>query len=853
MMSRISNNRSDFTAIHVVVFLAGFSFLLYEVSWNRLLSLVLGTTVTASTIVLAAFMAGFGAGAYFWGRVASKGACLGRLLGVILGGIGVISLADYYLIQLCLPNLYVFASQSNISPGLCDGLIYFLTALLLFVPAFLIGGVFPIASQIAVSLEKSITTCLGRLYAVETLGSTVGGLITGFVLLGFLGQRQTIFVGVGINIILAAWLVLLGKFNYIQATDVSSDGLAGNNQAKNIQKPKRSTFSPSYKKEALRKAALVATLVCGFSVLSLQVFWIRIFRIYMTNTSYSFALISSLAILGLFAGAILFQRKGGVRGDPIALLFKVLAIFGLLTGAGLVVSIYLPQILMFPFQSIFADPKARVFLLPVLASALIVFPPAVCSGFAFPLACRMYADGRERLSRDVGFVLMLNTAGSVFGPIIATFVLLPLLGVSLSVVFVLLVISGALIFLSRQMAPGGRGKLSVSVVYVVLVMLVGLLAFRPAIRILPPSFSRYDWPVLYYRESVEGTLSVGRDNAGMDGTKYTYVNNSAVIGSTYDSIKVVKMVGHTPFFLGLECRNVLVIGFGIGVTTSAIAAHEEVESIECVELMSGIEEAAVYYRNYNRGVASDPRLTIRQGDGRHFLQRTTNRYDLISCDPTHPILGSGSLYTEDYFSLCKAHLNPGGMVSQYLPLHKMRPEDFQGIVSTFHSVFPNSTVWLGHYHAVLLGSLDPIQIDFETWTANIDKIGKDIHFYSDPYHLAANLMLDGDAIAELATGDRINTDDKSYTEFFDPACLDPGNISNNLSFFMENRIELTRVFSNISDQEKMSRFLQGNQLLTESIFFQKNGDFQKGLAALQQACRVNPESEELPFLIRLEY
>jgi hypothetical protein len=43
-----------------LVFLAGFSVLIYEVSWFRMLSLVLGATVSASTIVLVAFMAGFG-------------------------------------------------------------------------------------------------------------------------------------------------------------------------------------------------------------------------------------------------------------------------------------------------------------------------------------------------------------------------------------------------------------------------------------------------------------------------------------------------------------------------------------------------------------------------------------------------------------------------------------------------------------------------------------------------------------------------------------------------------------------------------------------------------------------------
>ena len=55
-------HRGEFLTVHVVIFLAGFNFLTYEVSWNRLLSLVLEAAVTASTIVRVSFMAGFGTG-----------------------------------------------------------------------------------------------------------------------------------------------------------------------------------------------------------------------------------------------------------------------------------------------------------------------------------------------------------------------------------------------------------------------------------------------------------------------------------------------------------------------------------------------------------------------------------------------------------------------------------------------------------------------------------------------------------------------------------------------------------------------------------------------------------------------
>ncbi|RKX27210.1 MAG: hypothetical protein DRP45_01595 [Candidatus Zixiibacteriota bacterium] len=848
-MSKTQTQSRALLSIHLVIFLAGFAFLLYEVSWNRLLSLVLGTTVTASTIVLSSFMAGFGTGAYFWGKIANDKKRIGNLLAFLLAGTGVLSALNYFLIRDAIPYLYSSLSSSGFSLGLIEVLVFLIATVLLFIPAFLMGGVFPIISKIAIRSDDSIAPSLGRLYALETLGSAVGGLATGFVLLGMLGQMYTVGVAVAINLILAIWLFLTNKYN--QAEQMPAARLAAIDGGHQVaRKPHRGAVSSTVN---LRKIALVGTLACGFSILGLQVLWLRMFRIYLTNTSYTFALVSSLVILGLFTGSVLFKRWGPDVKDYWRSMLRVLLLMGTTAGLGLVLLIYFPEILMFPFQATLGDPLARVLLLPFVASILIVFPPAVFSGYAFPLACRMYAAGKKNISSDVGVVLMANTIGCVIGPIAASFLLLPLLGATVSVLVMIVVLAGAGAYILHCSTSRGKLKLTRGILYAVTAALVAVIIYQPTIRILPPSFARFDREILFYRESVEGTLSVGQDRGTRTESKYTFVNNSAVIGSTYDAIKVVKMVGHFPFLLGLECKDVLVIGFGIGVTTSAIASHPEVESIECVELVEGLNDAAVFYRDLNRNVVNDPRLKIISGDGRHYLQMTPKKYDLISCDPTHPILGSGNLYTKEYFALCRKHLNPVGMVSQYLPLHKLRTEEFLGIITTFHSEFPNCTVWLGHYHAVLLGSMEPIRVDFEQWAASVASLGQDEYFYSDPYHLAATLVLDGKTIAELASVSKINTDDQSYTEFFAPACLDADNISKNVRFLAQNRTDLNAVFNNIEDSDKMLRFIQGNQLLTESLFHKLRGEHQRSLDMLRRACQINPEDQEFPFLIRLYY
>jgi spermidine synthase len=814
----------DQAVLGLVVFLAGFAFLIHEVVWNRLLSLVLGTTVAAATVVLAAFMAGFGAGAATWGRAADRAPRPWSLLALLLLGVGGLGGLAYALAAVVLPRLGAAPS-------------YLVAGLLLVIPSFFMGGVFPLAGRLLQATGRDLAPALGRLYALETLGSALGGLAAGFVLLGSLGQHLTLALAVAVDLALGGWLWVGRRDAAAAAVPVDEEAAARSGKA---------AWSG-------RSAAPVAAFACGFAILALQVVWMRMFRIYLTNTSYTFALIASTAILGLYLGSALFRRRAAGIKDPGRSLLRALLLLAGTALLGLLLLARLPETLMFPFQAASAHVFVRILLLPLVASLLVVAPPAACSGYAFPLACSLAAAGRGGVGRDVGTVQAINTAGCVLGPVIAAFVLIPALGAAVAIVAIVAVPVAAawqiqLGFVKRRLpAPVWAGPALLGA----LVLLLLVVVWRPQIRILPPSFGRHDRDVLFYRETVEGTVTVGQDRDTRSQAKYTYVNNSAVIGSSYDAVKIVKMVGHFPFLVRPDLRDVLVIGFGIGVTTSAIASHPEVRSITCVELVPGLKDAASYYRELNRDVVADPRLTIVQGDGRRRLQASAKKYDLISCDPTHPVLGSGNLYTREYFELCRSRLNPGGLVSQYLPLHKLRTRDLLGLIATFHDVFPDCAVWLGHYHAVLLGSTGPLRVDFGDWAARAAALGEDPHFYNDPYHLAATLALDGPAIARLSAGVRLNTDDRSFTEFFAPGCLDDANLPANLRFFQANRAPVGAVFAGIPDPDRMARFVEGNRLLTESLVRQTGGDPRGGLAALEEACRANPEDGEYPFLIRM--
>ena len=138
-------------------------------------------------------------------------------------------------------------------------------------------------------------------------------------------------------------------------------------------------------------------------------------------------------------------------------------------------------------------------------------------------------------------------------------------------------------------------------------------------------------------------------------------------------------------------------------------------------------------------------------------------------------------------------------------------------------------------------------------TDNIKKIGSDPVFYSNPYHLAACLMLDKSEISKFSPNLKINTDNLSYLEFFSSDCFNQDNLNKNIAFLSDNRSDLNTVFSNHDDPRQMNRFVEGSQLFIQSSIHFQNNDRQKSLDELRKAVRTNPENQEYPFLIKFYF
>jgi len=110
---------------------------------------------------------------------------------------------------------------------------------------------------------------------------------------------------------------------------------------------------------------------------------------------------------------------------------------------------------------------------------------------------------------------------------------------------------------------------------------------------------------------------------------------------------------------------------------------------------------------------------VQVDDGRHFLLTTKEKFDGITSDPLDPwVKGAAALYTTEFFDIAKKHLNPGGVVTQFVQLYESNEEAVKSEIATFLEAFPNGMVFANTiqgqgYDVVLVGQVEPAKIDVD--------------------------------------------------------------------------------------------------------------------------------------------
>jgi spermidine synthase len=732
--------------------LSGVSALTLELLWGRELALAFGSSQYAVATVLAAFMLGLGLGSFLGGRladrVAAPAAVAARIeLALVIGG----PLWSFGLLQLPALAAAILPEAGDATrPAFLIGRLLVGVAVLM-LPTMLMGAGFPLLARAAASSVRELHRGIGRLVAGATLGGVVGVIATGFIVLPQVGVPG------------AAAFAAVANLGAAVAALAAQRALSG-------REPRRgAAAAPPLELDRSAIALLAAAAVSGGLVLAAETVWHRALMMVIANSTATLTLLLAVTLAGLAAGAAASAGLLGRGGPPLAWWARLQAAAALLLlGQALLIDrIAWAARLLRPDAG-----WARVLVPPVTLGGGVILPVAVLLGAAWPLllaaATPRVGDGGRRL----GAMGVVNSAGAALGAAAAGFLALPALGFGRCLVLLAACHSG----LAAAGARGRQRTLAVAATAAAGLLAIGALATpRFAEIALPSIVGDPQAKILAYRESPSGTVVVTEDRG--TGVRSMFVDNNAVIGSTYDALKVVRMLGLVPALLHPRPERVLVIGYGAGVTTAMIAAVPEVQSVEVAEIVPEVIEAAGFFEPLNHSVLRDLRVRVVANDGRNHLLLGGPSYDVITCDPVHPLFGSAPLYSLDYFELCRRRLEPGGIVCQYLPLHRMPTREFRRTIATFQSAFAETWVLFGLGHAMLVGSERPLDLDWQRWQRVLDGHGQRDDLaasaLSTPAQIAALLQLDPAACRRLSLGPP-SSDLHPWLEFLAPAAYQEG-------------------------------------------------------------------------------
>jgi len=209
----------------VVLFLSGLAALIYEVAWARVLTLVIGSSTYAFTIMLATFLIGIALGSAAIGRYAAGRKPGLGLLGVcqILAGVFALGTATLFGF---LPDAFVALFGAVGEKFSLFMVANFALCFLVMVPATLfMGASFPVASALVVESFGTSGRRIGLLYAGNTVGAIVGAFLAGFVLLPGIGIQSTLIVTVFVNLACGLALSLLAMRGRTGAGRLVAPGL----------------------------------------------------------------------------------------------------------------------------------------------------------------------------------------------------------------------------------------------------------------------------------------------------------------------------------------------------------------------------------------------------------------------------------------------------------------------------------------------------------------------------------------------------------------------------------------------------------------------------------------------------
>src|SRR5262245_3091736 len=686
---------------------SGCAALIYEVVWFQLLELVIGSSTVSLGILLGTFMGGMCLGSLLFPRVVSRRFHPLKVYALMELGIGIIGLILLFAMPL-INSIYTAWAGPGFFGMLLRGLI---AGICLLPPTFLMGATLPAISRWVETTPRGISW-LGFFYGGNIAGAVIGSLLAGFYLLRVHDISITTFVAVGLNITVSLVSLGLSRSTLYTAANQHLDDTVS------------SAAWPIYLSIALS----------GLTALASEVLWTRTLSLLYGATVYTFSSILAVFRVGLGIGSTLGSALSQqLKRSRVALAWCQVLLCAAIGWAAYMLT---ESITWWPVDPSIASTPLFTFQLDLVRTLWVVLPAAILWGASFPLALASVASRGQDPARLVGGVYAANTVGAIVGSLGASLALVVWIGSqhSQQLLIVLsaisaLIASGATAFGTESGKTLSKYALAVSILIIAgyTELLIAVVHPLPARLVEYGRFATVRGAsnkTIYLGEGLTASVAV---SDLPDGIRNYHNAGKVQASSDPADMKLLRMLGHLTTLIPENPGRVLVIGCGAGVTAGAVSIEPRLQKETIAEIEPLVPKVvSTHFAEHNFDVIRNPRVEVRIDDGRHYLLTSKEKFDGITSDPLDPwVKGAAALYTREFFEIAKQHLNPGGVVTQFVQLYESNEEAVKSEIATFLEAFPNGMVFANTvngqgYDVVLLGQVEPTKIDVDKLQARID-------------------------------------------------------------------------------------------------------------------------------------
>jgi spermidine synthase len=732
---------------------SGGAALIYEIIWFQLLQLVIGSSAISLGVLLGTFMGGMCLGSLLLPRVVDARRHPLRVYAYLEFGIGACGLLVLFGVPL-IGGAYTAGAGLGLTGPFVRAVV---AGVCLLPPTLLMGATLPAVARWVEATPRGVSW-LGFFYGGNIAGAVIGSLLAGFYLLRVYDLQTATLVAVSLNVIVALLALFLAK------TTRHEPGEAAKEEA---ERPRET------------HVVYVAIALSGLTALAAEVIWTRNLSLLFGGTVYAFSLILAVFLLGLGLGSSFGSALAHRTAQPrVALGWCQMLLCAAMAWAAYMIGASLPY---WPINPSLSPNPWFNFQLDLVRCLWTVLPGAILWGMSFPLALAAAATRGQDTGRLVSGVYAANTVGAIVGSLSASLLLVAWLG-SQHAQQVLIALSGlsALLMLAptATRTEAGRERWHAKGALLLVAATAGsalLLSAIPQVPGILVAEGRYAATalnreeILYVGEGVMASVAVSRASDG-----YLQYHNAGKVQASgkLEDMRLQRTLGHLTTLMPAQPRSVLVIGCGAGVTAGAVSVDPQVERVTIAEIEPLVPRVvSTYFSQHNYDVVRNPKVQVKLDDGRHYLMTTKEKFDAITSDPLDPwVKGAAMLYTKEFYEGVKRHLNPGGVVSVWVPLYQTNEASVQSQLATFFDVFPNGVVFGNTeggegYDLVLLGQAEPAPINLDALDERLSRPEYSVVAHSlseigirSAVDLFASYAGQGPDLAEWLQGAAINRD-----------------------------------------------------------------------------------------------